>query len=402
MGSKAAPPLDPAQIQLEENNKSQTPAPSMTSSSNALKSGIGSSDDLRSTFLKPLTTQAFELEDFFNEEQELFQKNPRYADFLKEFLLDPIFSGKIYRDPDDPQYKLQFNATQGVIQKMPFDMYCKFRNHQIKRIREEVGILQRLELKKDPDSEDVKLKTWAKIKQKLPWMPDNFEARKAYLKQIKNLYEDVSIEIDQKNPNKAYIKSGVKENDDEDGPKQAGKTLITITSDHSNNLNNMVFEINPSIKDPKELDKAICVMMDQAVRNKERSVSNRLEISGYHNRPDIVLRIYQLAILQGHRPTINNGTLAAWQAKANDPNNPDQNKFQQAIDFHTKYEKIATQPFMSGHLAKWIALKKGLMDTNLNDYLKAKANAKTSGSAQPATEQPPAQMAVQHKKNGLH
>lgn len=268
-------------------------------------------------FIHQLRTQRFstqrsELENFFNDrpkEFEKFQAEARDKKFLEKHSIEWLTDTS---KPENPKYTLKLNSRYVILQNMPFEMYWNFRNYQAQTIQKR--------LDSGPD-----------------------ETQKEYLNKCLALYKNVSIEVDPATvpPSKqqAYIKCD-------------GKTLVSITTDNTDNKNNMIFKIDPSLKD-QELDRAILLMIDQVTRQQERSMDNRLEIFGYENNPTIALRIYQLAILEGSRPEIHKDTLAAWQAKAANTSNPDErNKFNNALDFLKLSETELKSTDLNNFLAK--------------------------------------------------
>jgi len=351
-GDKPADPIESGVLSAENNNQ--------------LESGVNADESNKGKFLYPLKTNKFELQNFFNSKSfEKYQKDAPFGEFLKDYLM-PL--SELTGSADKPNYHLKYNSAQALIQRMPFDMYFEFRNYQAQNIKNQ---LERLNLDEDDKTDELKQAKWKLFNKTFPFAKPfttaNFEERKAYFKQLRELYKDVSIEVDPKDSQKAYIKQGVKPND---------KTLVSITTDHTVNgnshLNNMILTINPSLKGA-ELDHAIRLMMDQSTRQQERSMDNQLEISGYHNKPEVALRIYQLAILERSRPEIHPATLEAWKKKVEAFKDSDPKRsaeFQRALDFHDKFKTLATKPLFRNTLSKWINLKIELKNVTLGDYLK--------------------------------
>lgn len=333
------------------------------SNDETLNSSLESNDSSNINFIYPLRTEKLELQNFFNfpNKFENYQTKQPFQEFLEKG--NYLISGS-----KPPDYKLKFNSAQPIIEQMRFDMYFTFRNYQIQNMQQEIqkniDLLERLRLHPDENNE-LQEKKWLKIFKKRPEITNTFEARKAYFEKLKNLYKDVSIEVDPDEHNKGNNVAHIYKLDPVTKQKMQ---LVTIKTDHSGGKNNMSFTLDSSLKG-KDLDNAIVLMMDQSTRKQESSKSNLLEISGYKNKPEIALRIYQLAILQGSRPTIHQDTLDAWQAKADDINNPERDKFAKAIKFHEKYKDIAAKNRIN-KLKKLLELQKQeLKGINLKEYL---------------------------------
>ena len=222
------------------------------------------------------------------------------------------------------------------------------------------------------DSDSARVKKIKDVLSKVG-LADTAANRNEYYKRMLKLYDGISIDVQK--PSKEYPngRTVITKNGDE---------LVIIKEDLSNNLNNMIFEIPSSLtkgNDPKtleKLDQAITAMIDQTTRMRERSDDKRLEISGYENNPRVALRIYELAILQGSKPTLHKDTLAAWRAKAISENDPN-GKFAKALK---DYEKLV----MSKPLSTFKKLKK-LAAKKIQDRAKKPATETEPTTSAPAT-----------------
>ncbi len=183
-----------------------------------------------------------------------------------------------------------------AVQEMSLDQYWKFRNDQINDIKQS---LQNINLTAEQYGE-IPEQLWQQHLEKLPWIKKIASAKKTYFNQLITLYNNIAIQSDQNNQNQAFIKEG-------------DKILVIISIDQSNNT---IFKIDTSLTTP-QLNKAIILMIEQVVKYQDRSGHNKLEIAGYHHNPEIVLKLYQLAILQDCLPEISNNILKTWEEKAN-------------------------------------------------------------------------------------
>jgi hypothetical protein len=195
-----------------------------------------------------------------------------------------------------------------IINKMNFEAYWKLRAFQIqqmqKQLKRELEIYDspiysnRLNLKHKKNSEEFE--TDSNIEQIFNGIGKK-EDRIAYLQQMLKLLEDVTITVDSNNT------ASIKKNNE---------TLVAIKEDTTNGLNNMEFEIPLAVLngDKAKLEHAIALMLDQATRVLERSHDTKKEfvISGYEDSPEVVLRMYYSALLQGLKPKIDNETLKYW------------------------------------------------------------------------------------------
>lgn len=245
--------------------------------------------------------------------------------------------------------------AQNILSRMNFEVYWQFRNFQIENIQ--ALLLERFKLQQEVDPADpnkTKLQSIDSTLNQLidamyeayPWTRKFAETvggvttrsttkeREEYLNKIIEFYSGVSIVIqpedqEKKTPRQVFIQK-------EDPTNQQKTTLVTITE---NSDNTTTFKIPPEVikGDPVQLDHAVSLMMDQATRSRERSWDLNQTISGWHNRPDIALRMYQLAILNGSIPKISGTTIEAWKQMANS-NDPRAAEFKKAMELLEIFE----------------------------------------------------------------
>ena len=229
------------------------------------------------------------------------------------------------------------------IRQMNFERYCQMRELQR---RETNLLLQQLRLAIDADtgeteSTDNPLRQAAnKYLDRLGIGP-SIDDRKKYLEMMLALFEAVSISVerDATGQQVAHI-------------KKDNKTLITMTETIRDGLNNMTFKFSAEVlnykpndpNDMKQLKDAVELCVDQATRLLERSQDKkkrRFHISGYEDSPELVLQMYQSALLHELKPTIDQATLAEWDRISQDSTHPKNKKYTQAKALYDKMNEIS-------------------------------------------------------------
>ena len=329
-------------------------------------------------FIYPLSTKKFELNNFFNtdyRDSDAKQSiNKQLHDYFQDF-------------QNSPPYKLiNERVAKQLIQKMPFDMYMRFRNYQMSQMQHQAGqqlndLQKRLNLliptspanTVNPDDFKDNSPWWEKFAPK--WLnklqgkqdpTETLKARIDYYKKLTALFKDVSmspVPDDPKVPQDSktyYIKRGIGDNQ---------KTLVTIKEEENNKLS---FKISSKLTEEEKKD-AILIMLDQTTRQRERSASTQLTISGYLGNPKMALQIYQSALLQGSTPSISEATLAEWGRRSKDESlsEDEKRKYVQALIFHDKYQKIITDPKKRRNLRKLIAKQEFQQELN-NEFKSVK------------------------------
>lgn len=235
-------------------------------------------------------------------------------------------------------------STEYHIRQMNFDTYWQMRNLQIQYLN---LLADQLRLALDPatgetESTDNPLRKAANNYLEHLGIGPSLEDRKKYLDMMQELFKDVSISVEQdpKGQQVANI-------------KKDGTTLVTMTETLGEGRSNMTYKINPDLlksdlsngQNMKMLKDAVELCVDQATRLLERSqdTQRRFRISGYENSPELVLQMYQSALLHELKPTIAKPTLEAWDTIINqDPTHPEQNKYKQAKALYDKMNEIST------------------------------------------------------------
>lgn len=286
---------------------------------------------------KPYKGHVFPLETTSNELYAFQQYLTDEKTYLKNSA--PLNMGPIEKKLFDPKV---------IINKMNFEAYWKLRAFQIQQLQKQLKL--ELEFHDSPvysNRLNLKLKknykafdTDSNIEQIFNGI-GNKEDRIAYLQQILKLFEDVTITVDSNNT------ASIKKN---------GETLVAIKEDTSHGLNNMEFEIPLDVLngDKAKLEHAIALMLDQATRVLERSHDTKKEfvISGYEDSPEVVLRMYYSALLQGLKPKIDNDTLKYWDDnKAKEPFKTSLDKYKQLLTYlKAKPKKLKELRENHGHL----------------------------------------------------
>lgn len=325
-------------------------------------------------FIYPLSTKKFELNNFFN---------TYYRDSEAKNSISKELHGYFQNFQNSSPYKLiNERRAKQLIQKMPFDMYMNFRNYQMSQMQPQAeqqlnDLQKRLNLiQTSPDNFKDNSPWWEKFAPK--WLnklqgkqdpTETLKARIDYYKKITKLFKNVSMSSEPddpkvaKDPKTYYIKRKT-----DDGNQE---TLVTIKEKANNRLS---FTINPKLIGEQKKD-AILIMLDQTTRQRERSASTELTISGYLGNPKMALQIYQLALLQGSTPSISEKTLTEWGRRSTDESlsEEERNKYLEALKFHDKYQKITTDPKKRRNLRKLIATQE--FQKNLNDDFKSVKDA---------------------------
>lgn len=321
-------------------------------------------------FIYPLSTKKFELNNFFN----TYYKDSNAKQSIDKKLYD------YFQDfSNSPPYKLiNERVAKQLIQQLPFGMYMNFRNYQMSQMQHQAtqqlnDLQQRLNLIQtstastvNPDDFKDNSPWWEKFAPK--WLnklqgkqdpTETLKARIDYYKKLTALFNNVSISSepddpkDPKDPTTYYIKREIEGNQ---------KTLVTIKEELNNNLS---FKISSKLTEEQKKD-AILIMLDQTTRQRERSASTELTISGYLGNPKMALQIYQLALLQGSTPSISEKTLTEWGKRSTDESLSEQerNKYLEALKFHDKYQKITTDLTKQKKLRKFIAKQEFQQELN--------------------------------------
>lgn len=236
------------------------------------------------------------------------------------------------------------DSTDYHIRKMNFDTYWQMRNLQIQYIN---LLIDQLRLEQNPDtgateSTDNPLRKTANKYLSDLGIGATLEDRIQYLAMMQALFKDVSISVET-GANHQQVAN----------IKKDGTTLVTMTETLGEGRSNMTFKFSAEVlnykpnnlKDLKQLKDAVELCVDQATRLLERSqdkTKRRFHISGYEDSPELVLQMYQSALLHELKPTIDQATLAEWDRISQDSTHPKNKKYTQAKALYDKMNEIST------------------------------------------------------------
>jgi hypothetical protein len=236
-----------------------------------------------------------------------------------------------------------------VIKKMDFNTYWDFRNYQIQLMRQ--NLLNRLKLLQEAEGEEPK-DTSNRVS-RFFGSTEPFADRKAYFEKMLDLLQDVAIVPDPNNKENKTNNMLIQKN---------GKTLVSISENVDGNLNNMEFKIPKEIvaAGGKDLDNAVALLVDQATRVLERSNDHEkaFHITGNSKTPEVALKMYKAAFLNGLKPEVSKKDLAHWQDQAENASDPaTKEKFTQALKDHEELtERFKKKGFL--HKARKLMLEK--------------------------------------------
>jgi|GEM_PF-1467197 hypothetical protein len=247
------------------------------------------------------------------------------------------------------KYNLLGNPAN-VIKKMDFNTYWDFRNYQIQLMRQ--NLLNRLKLLQEAEGEEPK-DTSNRVS-RFFGSTEPFADRKAYFEKMLDLLQDVAIVPDPNNNKENKTNNML--------IQKNGKTLVSISENVDGDLNNMEFKIPKEIvaAGGKDLDNAVALLVDQATRVLERSNDHEkaFHITGNSKTPEVALKMYKAAFLNGLKPEVSKKDLAHWQDQAENASDPaTKEKFTQALKDHEELtERFKKKGFL--HKARKLMLEK--------------------------------------------